>query len=408
MHAKKQYHCMEQSCPDVFQQYQCFRVFDPLKIIHFCTGMLYILSKLVHICRMKNAVFGLFLSLIFGTACTSQVAQKDDPGAGSLYPFNGHYVNLDNLKVINGGYKSSHDFKTNSKYACRLSFPFWFESYPKTAIYKEYKFELTDAGPVNISRIADGKTINTIRPKNDAQPDFASVQSFLFATQDGVAIVKKAEGRAGYTVNKYDENGHEVFSVNFAHTHIDAGVYSQTYYPYLDYFEHTGREIVFTSYDKRYPRTELVDLTAGKLISYDYAVNGIIRDANEEEITGYIMIDEDKKIIKVRYHASEWTTGMDNNYYDRAETLVVDSTLLLATWPNIATGSALAAYNINNGKLLWKADVRQLNAAHSQYFNAVNLSCYKDKVIMEGREAAGNYLQIFNLRNGKRLYTESL
>jgi hypothetical protein len=53
----------------------------------------------------------------------------------------------------------------------------------------------------------------------------------------------------------------------------------------------------------------------------------------------------------------------------------------------------------------WTADVKQINASHSEYANKVTLSMYKNKIVMEGNESYGNYVQLFDAETGKRLAT---
>jgi hypothetical protein len=80
--------------------------------------------------------------------------------------------------------------------------------------------------------------------------------------------------------------------------------------------------------------------------------------------------------------------------------------VIIARYSPIATGATLYKVNIGGDKreLIWQADVEQLNVGHSQYYNDLYLSRFKDKIILEGREASGSYLQIFNNQNGKLLY----
>ena len=83
--------------------------------------------------------------------------------------------------------------------------------------------------------------------------------------------------------------------------------------------------------------------------------------------------------------------------------LLKDSLLYIANYHPIATGSALHCFDIKAGKLKWTADVLQINASHSEYSNEVTLSLYKDKLLMEGDETNGDYLQIFDCQTGKRI-----
>jgi outer membrane protein assembly factor BamB len=91
---------------------------------------------------------------------------------------------------------------------------------------------------------------------------------------------------------------------------------------------------------------------------------------------------------------------------DSAATLVDGDHLILATFHRIATGSQLVSVDIKTGTRRWTADVEQVNAAHSEYFNDVSLEKRGSTVVMRGFEASGCYAQVFDLATGKRLSSQ--
>jgi len=84
-------------------------------------------------------------------------------------------------------------------------------------------------------------------------------------------------------------------------------------------------------------------------------------------------------------------------------TLVVGDVLYIALFHRISTGAQLIAVNLATGALVWRADVVQMNVAHSQYWNDVSLEREGDRIVMHGYEASGCYTQTFALATGKRL-----
>jgi outer membrane protein assembly factor BamB len=84
---------------------------------------------------------------------------------------------------------------------------------------------------------------------------------------------------------------------------------------------------------------------------------------------------------------------------------MLGETLYVSFYHGIATGSSLYAFTRSTGKLLWQADVKQLNVSHSEYYNTVLLSNWKNYIILEGIEAEGHYVQIFNKDTGERLFS---
>ena len=96
---------------------------------------------------------------------------------------------------------------------------------------------------------------------------------------------------------------------------------------------------------------------------------------------------------------------IQNTYFnDAARTILTDSLLIIATFDRISSGSNVNAYNAQTGKLLWQGEVKQLQVAHSEYYNAVFLTLFEDKLILEGNEAGGSYLQVLDLKSGKNLF----
>jgi hypothetical protein len=98
------------------------------------------------------------------------------------------------------------------------------------------------------------------------------------------------------------------------------------------------------------------------------------------------------------------TVKLDPSYWDTASTVLDDDgcTAFIAMFDRIATGSALVKANLCTGALVWKADVKQLNVAHSKYFNDVSLERRGNELVMRGFEAGGCYEQTFDAVTGAR------
>ncbi|HMT12234.1 MAG TPA: hypothetical protein PKA39_11510, partial [Ignavibacteria bacterium] len=121
-------------------------------------------------------------------------------------------------------------------------------------------------------------------------------------------------------------------------------------------------------------------------------------DGDSKEITFYDKLSDD--IL--------WKYNYNYNvvYASSVTALIHGDKLILALYHSISTGSDLLALDINTGKILWHANVDQVNASHSEYYNTVNLYAYKDKVLMEGIESYGKYLQVFDIKTGSTLYSD--
>ncbi len=77
--------------------------------------------------------------------------------------------------------------------------------------------------------------------------------------------------------------------------------------------------------------------------------------------------------------------------------------LVYAAFLPSRTGCAVVAYDLKNGKQLWKTNLKGLGSIdHFEYSNAVNLDIINtDAVRVFGNESAGQYLEIVDLKTGK-------
>lgn len=343
----------------------------------------------------------LFLLVLLFAAIS---AKPQTQNSGSIYPFQNYFLNLDKLTVIVVDGIPSKNFKTESIYACRFAMPVWFIAFPKTVKYGDRIFSIDTTEEI-IVKDNNGKLIKTIPNKDeDIKTENIAGANFITVTDEGVVNVKRLWGNFGYAVRVYNGDGDELRSFNFEHTkyvYKDNVNYS---YPYLNYLMHTPAFMVFTAYDKNYKKTIILNLNDGKTTELDKCVNGVIRSQDEKNILGYIITDSENKTIEAALKDKSFMLKSENNYFDDAEVIVKDTIMVVATFSKLATGSALSAYGIKSGKLLWQGDVKQFNADHSEYYNNVVLSLYGNKVIMEGTEAFGSYLQIFDILTGTRLF----
>lgn len=351
---------------------------------------------------MKKIIL-LILSVI-GLSVSAQQSLNNKLKPEAWYKFNNTCINLDNYEKAEFKTDTLKTFKDLSIYSLRLKAPLWFGTYPGEVVLKNKMFQLLNKN-IFITNYTPGTDMglynSNASPKNTA----GTSQNFLLPTSHVAVHIQRLEKNPVYAIKVYDEKGAVKYTFSLAHTMIENEGNGFTYYPFLNYFDYSDEHLVFTSDNKTYPQTYLLDLKTGEQTAYNYSVAGIIRSADEKKIMGFVEINEEKGTFNVNSDEKTWSAPLRNKFYDEAESLVSDSILVMATYPKIATGSALSAYNIHTGKLLWNAEVEQINADHSQYYNKVLLSKYKDKVIMEGIEANGQYVQIFDLASGKRLFS---
>jgi hypothetical protein len=320
------------------------------------------------------------------------------------YPFNGYYIDLENLKELEVDILPASDFKKVSIYSFRFYAPRnWIDNFYKSVTYKNNIFSIKKDNSIEIFDNVLKKHITFINQNNSFSFDNTVGNHFLFATKTGVVEVKKINNPNNYIITKYNEKGNKIFETEFEHTYIKIEGNVHTSNPYLTYLTCTNDYIIFNSYNRTIPKTISVNLLTGEKIVYRTNFVAVIRTDNEDNIHGFLEIKDNG--FKCTIINNIWRDNIKNFYSNSAETLVKDSILVISFYHKISTGSSLFAYNWHTGKLLWQADVKQLNISHSEYYNIIYLSLYKNKIIMEGIEAEGKYVQIFDLLTGKRLFS---
>jgi hypothetical protein len=355
---------------------------------------------------MKKIIISIILLLNIQFSCNTQTINQMEDKNLKFYPFDGYYVDLEKLQRIEIDGILPTNFKSLSIYAFRFYAPEqWINNFYKECSFNNCLFKIEKDQSISIKDRNTSKVITVNNPDKDIAVENVTGAHFLFSTSNGVIEIKSLEGKNGYQVRNYIESGKCKYSLNIEHTKIEVKGNTNYHKPYLSYYTCTDKYLIFTSYNREFPKTVQVNLADGKVTNYNFTINGVIRTDMEENIPGFICIDENKKSFKTIILNHTWTASPDNLWANTAETVLIDNTIYIAFYHGIATGSSLYAFDIISGKELWKADVKQLNVDHSEYYNKVYLSAYKNRIIMEGIEAEGKYLQIFDSKSGERIYS---
>lgn len=348
------------------------------------------------------------LLLPFLAMATMQSAQ-----AQNLYAMGNGFIKLDDFtKADSTALPTTEDadsvaavaaraqFKLSSKYASRFNVVMPGTDASKTATYKGRTFKLVDANTMTYKITPTGRDINVkINPDEKELAEEAGNQ-FLLEIADGFILVQMFDGKTGYKVTKYDEWAKPKFKINIEHT--DPGGADGMAKPYLYYLTHTDRFLVFsTPTSTVVHKTIVVDLKDGKTQTIESAVCGAIRAENELAYGGYVIKDDVKKTIKVSTKAGAWALKEPEITKVVTDAIMMDTSLVMVRYYRGKPGISLAKFNLATGKVTWVAEMKQPAAAPQ----VVYISTYNDKLLMEGVQNGGNYLEAFDLNTGKRLYS---
>jgi hypothetical protein len=206
-------------------------------------------------------------------------------------------------------------------------------------------------------------------------------------------------------------NGEMTGHLRIKHTEVKEEKKNEFHYDrYLYPFDYRENYLVFSGsgHSIENQKTMVVNLESMECKEYDFNLSAVIWDDFEREIKGYLLMPEgneygEKTTIKMFWKTDSSYTELEIPYAsETCKTILWGNQLIVANYHRISTGSSLHCFDTYTKKKLWTADVLQMMVDHSKYYNKVTLSKYQNKIIMEGNEAYGNYLQIFEMSTGKR------
>jgi len=333
----------------------------------------------------------------------TEVQPPDTSECSNLYFFQGYYINLnENNAVLIDGIPSS-DFKTCSKFAHRFRNPV---SNSVLLNNKKYVVEKDRKKQVyNLNIFQENKKIKTIRlPVEDPLPEVHDYQVNLLPYKNDVIMFMEDMYKTHYIICKYNADGEELMRKEIENTFVTHPEPNTDYHHRYLYFSGlTFSQMIFTSHIAfaEKSKTVLLSMDDFSVTEYDKTANGIILDENEKNLMGFVTQEKEHFIVQMTDNSKY---EFDIKYGNPAcDFILKDNLLYIANYHPIATGSSLHCYDLKTGKMKWTADVKQINASHSEYSNKVTLSMYKNKIIMEGDEESGDYVQLFDAETGKRL-----
>ena len=274
------------------------------------------------------------------------------------------------------------------------------------------KFELNAKSNVINIYGRDGSYLQDVIDNESAFKRNINGSDFIFIADNCVVHVKDLESETGYIISAYNEFGIERYKVHTEHTAIEKTGETNYHKRYLNYFTHNSKFVVFTSnvFYPEYSKTVIIELSTGALTEIPFTINGVLFDS-----LGYLagLLQYDEKTNEVIYYDPvgqhmKWRYKYSDKMVSPTRITAISSgnKIILALYHRISTGSDMLALDTGTGKLKWHAKVEQLNVSHSKYFNNVNLYSYKDKVLLEGLESYGKYLQVFDINTGTKLYSD--
>jgi len=208
----------------------------------------------------------------------------------------------------------------------------------------------------------------------------------------------------------FDTNGDARFVRPLPHSHVEVKGNTHHSTPNLRLADVYPGHLLLTSpwFGRKYPRTYVLAVDDGRTIVERDAITTALAVRSDGTLEGLVDLNEESDAVRFLEPTDgtpvRWEGRVGSSHDEGATVALAGDVVLVARYSPIATGSALAAFDLESGKRLWVADVEQLMVGHSEYWNRVELEVRDARVLMWGHEAYGGYLQIFELETGVKKY----
>ena len=82
--------------------------------------------------------------------------------------------------------------------------------------------------------------------------------------------------------------------------------------------------------------------------------------------------------------------------------VIKDEVIVYAKFSFVATGCELTAFDLKDQKQLWRVTLQGVgDVTHTEYVNRINMELRRDQIVVYGKETAGQYIEVRNLKNGE-------
>jgi hypothetical protein len=248
-------------------------------------------------------------------------------------------------------------------------------------------FSDDDSGVYQLKIHNEGVCVKIIDlPVDRPLEDVRDYDTWLLNFQQNVVVLIKDFYGKDYIVCKYNSDGELLTKTRIEHsfiTHPDPN--TDYYHPYLYYFGKTKSQIVFSagSFSDTL-KTIILSVDDFSIQEFDKSVSGLILDETDSEVIGFAT-NKDNKFEVLLFDGREFDFEIE--YASQScDFILKDNKLYIANYHPIATGSSLHCFDLLKKKVIWTADVKQVNACHSEYYNSVVLGMYKNTILMYGLE----------------------
>jgi hypothetical protein len=173
-----------------------------------------------------------------------------------------------------------------------------------------------------------------------------------------------------------------------------------------------GRHVLISSlWSSGAKRSVVVRLADGaEVVRIDEESAAVVTRVEDGTLEGLVATTPKLRLLETN-GTTRWTDAALPYVQDSAVAMAKGDRIYVVNFPMISSGATPLAFDRATGKLLWTGDFEALSVAHSAYINEVAIALHAtddgEVLAVRGTEAMVTYLQLFDLRDGKRRYSQT-
>ncbi|MEO7097608.1 MAG: hypothetical protein ABI175_30380 [Polyangiales bacterium] len=184
--------------------------------------------------------------------------------------------------------------------------------------------------------------------------------------------------------------------------------------PFTNFYirSNDGRHLLLSSMWGSGPRRAVVvRLSDGAEVArVEDEIAAVVTRVEDGTIEGLLATTPKLRLLETN-GATRWTDGALSHVDDSAVATAKGNRIYVVNYPRISNGAMPFAFDRLTGKLLWTGDFEPQSVGHSAYANEIGISLRTtddgEVLSVRGSESMVTYLQLFDVRDGKRRYSQT-
>lgn len=236
----------------------------------------------------------------------------------------------------------------------------------------------------------------------------------LLEGRDDVAAVLLEALEREFVVRGLGADGCEAWQARVEHSEVLSRDQASGVYFFLNFEQAGAAHLLFTSHWSTYRRPAAVVLRTSdgaRVAEVERHVSSLV-ERPDGSLEGLLCVDSVRGELALLDPGTparpRWSSPAPSSVHRRADAAWTPDGLLVAQYDAITAGARLVLLDPLEGHTRWQAEVAERPPYERTplFVNAWSVSVFGDRVLLTGDESAGSTAQVFDLRDGRRLYAD--